>query len=465
MRSLLLGTVALSFSAVAACGTGEAAAPIGPPSAPAADAPSTDAVTYHEHVAPILQKRCQSCHVSGGIAPFALTTYEEAKPMAPAIVDMTQRRIMPPWGAHETADCKPTRPWKNDLRLTDAELATLKAWDEAGAPAGDPAKAPPPSVPPSRSLADPSLTLQPEVGFAMSGTSDVLECFVLDPKLAADAFVDGIHVVPERPEVVHHVLVFVDPTGASRAKADANGRYECFGGAGVADASLLSAWAPGGPPNELPSGIGMPVAAGSLLVMQVHYHAAGGVAAPPDRTRVDLRFAKQTPSSFAVTRLVGNFRDVLADGTSGLATPPFEIPPNARDHVETMKLKVPSTLKDRPVKDLRLLAAGGHMHYVGVSEDVRIRRGDGSEECLLAIPRWDFDWQRGYVYDTPVDQLPLVVPGDELSISCTYDNTMQNPKMARALAESGQSAPQLVTLGESTLDEMCLASFTFVVTP
>lgn len=462
MRSLWVGL--FSFVAVAACGTGEAASPTAPEPPPPA-AGRAAAVTWYADVAPIVQKRCQSCHVSGGIAPFALTTFDEAKPMASAIVDVTERRIMPPWGAHETADCKPTRPWKDDLRLSDRELATLQAWHEAGSPEGDPATAPPAATPPSRTLADPSATLRPEVGYATSGAADELQCFVLDPKLAADAFVEGIHVVPERPEVVHHVLVFVDPTGASRTKADANGRYPCFGGAGIADASLLAAWAPGGPPNELPSGVGAPIPAGALVVMQVHYHAAGAPSAAPDRTRIDLRYAKQTPSKLAVTRLIGNFKGPLPDGASGLVTAPFEIPPGERDHVETMKLKVPDTLRGKPVKDLRLLATGGHMHYVGVAEDVRIRRADGSEECLLAIPRWDFDWQRGYVYDAPVDELPLVVPGDELSIRCTYDNTMQNPKMARALAESGQSAPQLVTLGESTLDEMCLASFRFVVTP
>src|SRR5689334_13627725 len=35
--------------------------------------------TYHEHVAPILARACVSCHTAGGIAPFALDSYDAAR--------------------------------------------------------------------------------------------------------------------------------------------------------------------------------------------------------------------------------------------------------------------------------------------------------------------------------------------------------------------------------------------------
>ena len=43
------------------------------------------------------------------------------------------------------------------------------------------------------------------------------------------------------------------------------------------------------------------------------------------------------------------------------------------------------------------------MHYVGTSETVRLtRNGETDSSCLLNVPRWDFDWQRAYVYDVPI---------------------------------------------------------------
>ncbi|MBI5609609.1 MAG: hypothetical protein HY902_12120, partial [Deltaproteobacteria bacterium] len=79
------------------------------------------------------------------------------------------------------------------------------------------------------------------------------------------------------------------------------------------------------------------------------------------------------------------------------------------------------------------------------------------KECLVETPQWDFDWQRIYVYDAPIDQLPTLGAGDRLRMRCTYDNSMGNPAVVSALKDQGKSQPQDVWLGEQTLDEMCLA--------
>lgn len=307
------------------------------PSGPGASGSVTTAV-FHRDVAPILQRHCQGCHVAGGIAPFPLVTYADAQPLASAIVDATHARLMPPWGAGDTPDCTVTRPWKDDLRLRDDELATLKAWQGAGAPEGDPKDAPPPLSPPARELADAQLKLRSEVGFAMSGTVDLLRCFVLDPGFQAPTFVTGVQIVPERPEVVHHALVFVDPTGESLAKADATGQYDCFGGPELSNPAMLAAWAPGTNPQILPPDVGVPIDAGSRLVMQVHYHAAPGVAPPADHTTVQIRTTATQPKYFAAAQLIGNFPVSFPGGglVSGpddsSSTPEFTIPPNVAGH-------------------------------------------------------------------------------------------------------------------------------------
>ena len=53
--------------------------------------------TFTKDIAPILQRSCQTCHRSGGMAPMSLVTYQEARPWARAIKLRTSVREMPPW--------------------------------------------------------------------------------------------------------------------------------------------------------------------------------------------------------------------------------------------------------------------------------------------------------------------------------------------------------------------------------
>ncbi|MEI9935617.1 MAG: hypothetical protein WDO69_00200 [Pseudomonadota bacterium] len=429
-----------------------------------AGAASLTSVTFHKDVEPILQRSCQSCHVAGGIAPFPLLTYAQAQAFGPAMVEQTKSRTMPPWHAQNTDECTVPLGWKNDTRLTDAEIATIDAWNLAGLPEGDAKDAPPPrELAPG--LPGVQLELKPAAPFQLDPGGDQFRCFILDPKLDKDSFVNGVFVVPGNDAVVHHVLVFTDPNGKSLANADSSLGYDCFGGTGVADSQLLTAWTPGGIPMEYPSNIAVPLSAGTLLVMQVHYHPHSATDVTSDATRVQLRFSDSAPQYNAVNALIGNFNGALSGGDGLLpgpddppAGPAFLIPANASAHTETMQW----TFKDDIPAAFapRLYGIGGHMHYVGVDEKVTLTHADGSSACLMQIPHWDFDWQRRYDYDAPIDQLLKISAGDKLGIRCTYDNTMANQKVAASLLEQGVAAPRPVSLGETTLDEMCLVSVT-----
>jgi hypothetical protein len=116
------------------------------------------------------------------------------------------------------------------------------------------------------------------------------------------------------------------------------------------------------------------------------------------------------------------------------------------------------------IPELRIFAASSHMHYVGTDMVVGVQHhtsttGVPDAECLVQTPRWDFQWQRLYSYDTDLESVPRLHPGDEIYLRCTYNNSMSNPFLARALAEQGLSEPKDVQLGEATLDEMCLGVF------
>ena len=95
--------------------------------------PSNVTPTFTADVAPILYAHCVSCHHADDIAPMSLLTYKEVRPWAAAIREAVETRKMPPWKADPHYG-----KWSNDPTLTSAEIATIQAWVERGAPEGDP---------------------------------------------------------------------------------------------------------------------------------------------------------------------------------------------------------------------------------------------------------------------------------------------------------------------------------------
>src|SRR5262245_4303563 len=105
---------------------------------PAGAADTASAPTFSKEVLPILQKNCQSCHRPGEVGPMPLLTFEQARPYARAIKRATETKKMPPWFADSAL-----QHYSNDMSLPAADIATLGAWADAGAPEGNPADAPP----------------------------------------------------------------------------------------------------------------------------------------------------------------------------------------------------------------------------------------------------------------------------------------------------------------------------------
>ena len=104
-------------------------------------------VTYTKDIAPILQRSCQSCHRPDSVAPMSLITYEEVRPWARSIKNRTGLRnrmgVMPPWFIEKDIGIQ---AYKDDVSLSEVEIATIAAWVDNGAPRGNPADMPPPRV-------------------------------------------------------------------------------------------------------------------------------------------------------------------------------------------------------------------------------------------------------------------------------------------------------------------------------
>src|SRR6185503_9579783 len=96
-------------------------------------------------IAPILQRICESCHRPDSLAPMSLITYEQVRPFARAIKQRTslrgKRGSMPPWFIEREVGIQ---QFKDDISLSDAEIAAIAKWADNGAPQGNPADMPPP---------------------------------------------------------------------------------------------------------------------------------------------------------------------------------------------------------------------------------------------------------------------------------------------------------------------------------
>jgi len=450
-------------------------------------------VTWHRDVAPVITEKCTACHNQGGIAPFSLETYADAKAVASLVVGAVMDGRMPPFLAQETDSCQPRQPWADDLRLSADQKALIQKWVDNGTPEGDPATAATLKPPAPVSLPREDVVMNWPEAITVDGNRDIHTCIIVDPKLEADSYVTGRLITSGNKKVLHHVVSYIIQPGANddgtpRTKAQLEaavkaakgvgigGRYDCFGGAGFAAESkvsteMLDAWAPGGVANLAPEGSGQPIAKDSLVLLDVHYHPTGKPEVDSS-SKLSLMLSETRPNLISRTVLLGNFTQPesapltseFGDGAliqqPDESAPQFLIPANAKDHVEEM------TWTWKGLGDggsLRVMGMGTHMHYVGRGMRVTLEhKGSDSasqdSECLIETPQWDFNWQRGYGYDAQFDQLPEMVDGDTLRMRCIYDNTMENTFVRQALDDQGLDAPVDVTLGEDTLNEMCLAA-------
>ncbi|HEX5856085.1 MAG TPA: peroxiredoxin, partial [Thermoanaerobaculia bacterium] len=377
-----------------------------------------------------LQKNCQTCHHAGGIAPFALVTYQDAWEHRVQMQIVTSERRMPPW----KPDAACGAAFNGDPRLSDAEVGLFQQWLRLGAPEGDARRAPPPLVfDDGWKLGAPDLELGMSRPFQPDFTSgDVYRCFRIPTGLTAQRYLSGIEVAPGNRTMVHHVLLFADTTGATAALDGQDGQpgYPCFGGPGFDAISPLGAWVPGYRPALLPDGIGIDLPKSSTLVMQVHYSArTGGVA--PDQTRVGLHFPKApVQKRFLMLPLVNQT---------------FLLPAGQAD------IPVRASFAAIPY-DVTLWSIAPHMHLLGRTMSVSVTPPGGAAQCLVNVPSWDFRWQGFYGYRNPV-RLPTF---SRVDLVATYDNSADNPNNPNV-------PPRDVRWGENTSDEMCLCYVGFTL--
>ena len=403
-----------------------------------AAAAAAQTVNYSEHIAPILNANCVSCHRPGQIGPFSLLTYSDALVHSRTVGAVTQSRYMPPW--------KPERGWASYLderRLTADQVSLIQQWVAAGAPQGDPSKAPPtPTFADDWQLGKPDLILEMPQAYPVNAAGDdEYRNFVIPTGVTEDKWVKAIEMKPLARAVVHHALFFSDTTGNARAIDGKDGKPG-FPGLGavftVQGASLsaltggLGSWVPGTVPQPLPNGVGIPLPKGADLLLQLHLHPNG--LAQSEKTVIGLYFGPKPDRTVIQVQVPAAF---------GIQSS-IDIPAGAADY----KVRGSFTL---PV-DIDAISIQAHMHYLGKEAKLTATLPSGEVRILLWIRQWDFRWQSTY----PFKELLSLPAGTRLDGELSYDNSANNPF-------NPNSPPKRVKWGEQTADEM--GSLILNVTP
>lgn len=378
-------------------------------------------VTFSKDIAPILYGQCAPCHHPGDAAPFSLLNFADAQKRAKQIAEVTQRRLMPPW-----LPAPGYNAFVGQRYLSEQQIALLQRWAEQGAPEGNPAEAPkPPAFGEANwKLGKPDLVIQlPQPYMLSADGKDVYRNFVIPVPTTSRRYVRAVELNPGNAKAVHHAFMLLDSSGDSRRR-DALDAEPGFPGlhtppSAQAPAGHFLSWQPGKVPTDDPESLSWPLAPGTDFILQMHLRPTG----KPEQVQpsVAFFFSEHPPT--------------LTPFKFGLWTHAIDIPAGATNHGISESYTLPA-----PLQILRILP---HTHYLGRELRAWATLPDGTQQWLLNIPAWDFNWQGDYAYQRPVS-LPK---GATIHMAYTFDNSTNN-------AVNPSHPPRTVRYGVNSEDEM-----------
>ncbi|HIA48367.1 MAG TPA: hypothetical protein EYN96_10470 [Candidatus Hydrogenedentes bacterium] len=360
--------------------------------------------TFHKDVQPILQENCQVCHrpsgtnMGGMIAPMSLTTYAETRPWAKAIAKQVSGKTMPPWHAAPEHQGQ----FENERTLTENDIATIVRWVEKGALRGNPKDAPD------------ALELADNDGWGI-GVPDVVVSmpepyFVEDD--VRDLYVDFETTLGD------DILTEQRWLQANQVRAGSGAVHHVI--------SSLGSLVPGGDPRFYREGYGRKIRPGQTVTFKMHYHKEPGPGTGVwDQTKVGLKFYPRDykPTYAFHGDSMGNFR--------------FRIPAGDANYSAKSEFTFPN--------DSRLVSFMPHMHVRGKAVEIMAFYPDGTEERVLSVPKYDFNWQTTYEYE----QYKFIPKGTRLEMTAWWDNSVDN--------DSNPDPTKDIGWGRPTTSEMMFA--------
>src|SRR6185503_6884343 len=197
------------------------------------------------------------------------------------------------------------------------------------------------------------------------------------------------------------------------------------GGRGFDWKVSMGGYAVGSESNMAPSDWATWIPAGGALSFQMHYTPFG--KAVTDNSKIAFYFQDEAPAKLK--------RQIV------VIDPSISITPGEARHHETSYVQFPA-----PVQ---IYAAQVHAHYRGYASKLTAILPDGTEKLLLNMPKYDFNWQREYIFKDLID-LPA---GTKLKADYWYDNSVNN--------KANPDPKRQVEWGDQSFDEMLFTGVQF----
>ena len=375
---------------------------------------------YATEVAPILKEKCVHCHARGGIAPFAMDSYEAVKGWSAMIREVLLTKRMPPMQVDPRV-----KHFANANYIQPFEMRTLINWIDDGAPFKNSLDDPLRHVPSNSTLwqlGEPDYILQlPAFRVPATGVLDY-ENVTMDLPLTKDVWVKSVHYIPGDRRALHHLMSYIVPNDSEEHDLVSK----------EADSwKFLEGYAPGkNDAASYPDHTGVFIPRGSTMKVSLHYTTFGKEVI--DQTRIGLYFADEEPrfeySTYA-----------LSNGGSNIS-----IPPNVEEH----KMSASYTFEE----EVMLHGLRPHMHYRGKYMRMSIEFPDGTVEEIINVPDYNFAWQPTYRLSKPM----LLPSGSRVILDGAFDNSRYN---------LGNPDPDAwVRGGAQSWDEMFIGYFSYHLT-
>ncbi len=260
-----------------------------------------------EEARPIIQARCSRCHSAHRLSTYKrLETHQDVAALRSNILDKLKteppRGLRMPVASNHSGGCTPEHAAINDKRITDEEMAILRAYLERTDHLDyvDNTEVLTPPVVPELPDAETYVSSEFEVlndGFLEDPDRDPGEympdydydqreydqmeddwfCIRFNPARTEAGYLTGVQAETASGQLHLNAQLVIDTTGASaaaQAAAEEKGSdwYRCDAGLDFSDAIPLWRTVPGGEAIELPEGTGLRFEPGWSFVLRADFH-------------------------------------------------------------------------------------------------------------------------------------------------------------------------------------------------
>ena len=391
------------------------------PANTAAQATGSEEPTFASDVAPILYRSCVKCHRAGQIAPMSLMSYREARPWARSIKNKVETRAMPPWHLDRRLGIQ---DFKNDPSLTDAEIATIVAWVDNGAPQGNPADTPTPPVfadADAWQIGEPDLVVRFPAYTVPDAGPDIFGNLTTELGLDGDRYITAIQtraVGEKSRQVVHHALSYAVEQNEDGEAMDAG--------------MFLVEYASGKQAEVYPPGSGLLLPSSATQArLSYHMHPVGEEIDAEVELGINFLPKGTEPEHIRYSKQLG--------GSQGQVIGVIDIPAGeiARSDGYTLFNKAARITMFQP-----------HMHMLGIYQCIEfIYPTQPVKAETVNCAGFDYNWHMNYNYAD--DAAPLIPAGTILHVTTWHDNSAAN----RGNVDPGN----WTGTGQRTIDEMGFA--------